>query len=78
MGPASRAMPRGAGRGIGIGTVVIALVGGWVLGVNPNVLVVPPSLETAARRVLKATELEGSTNVWAGTAELIVSPYLED
>ena len=51
---------------------------GRVLGVNPNVLVVPPSLETAARRVLKATELEGSTNVWAGTAELIVSPYLED
>ncbi|MEO7938689.1 MAG: neutral zinc metallopeptidase [Burkholderiaceae bacterium] len=28
--------PRGfAGRGIGIGTIVVALVGGWVLGINP-------------------------------------------
>jgi len=26
---------RGMGRGIGIGTIVIALVGGWVLGINP-------------------------------------------
>ena len=51
---------------------------GRLLGVNPNVLVVPPSLEPVARKVLKATELNGSTNVWAGTAELIVSPYLED
>jgi hypothetical protein len=23
------------GRGIGVGTIVIALVGGWVLGINP-------------------------------------------
>ena len=51
---------------------------GRLLGVNLNVLVVPPSLEPVARKVLKATELNGSTNVWAGTAELIVSPYLED
>lgn len=49
---------------------------GRVLGVNPNTLVVPPSLETAARNVLKATEVEGSTNVWAGAADLIVTPYL--
>jgi phage major head subunit gpT-like protein len=49
---------------------------GRVLGVTPNVLVVPPALEHAARLVLKATEVEGSTNVWANTADLIVSPYL--
>ena len=29
-------MPRmGGGRGIGIGTIVIALVGGWIFGINP-------------------------------------------
>lgn len=38
---------------------------GRLLGVNPNLLVVPPSLEPVA-------------NAWAGTADLIVSPYLED
>lgn len=50
---------------------------GRILGVNPNTLVVPPALEAHARKVLKATELESSTNVWAGSADLIVSPYLE-
>ena len=30
--------PRIGGRGIGIGTIVIALVGGWVLGINPLTL----------------------------------------
>jgi uncharacterized protein len=28
-------MPRIGGRGIGIGTILIALVGGWILGINP-------------------------------------------
>jgi predicted metalloprotease len=31
-------MPRIGGRGIGIGTIVIALVGGWILGINPMTL----------------------------------------
>ena len=31
-------MRRIGGRGIGIGTIVIALVGGWVLGINPLTL----------------------------------------
>jgi uncharacterized protein len=31
-------MPRIGGRGIGIGTIVIALVGGWILGINPLTL----------------------------------------
>jgi hypothetical protein len=30
--------PRIGGRGIGIGTILIALVGGWILGVNPLTL----------------------------------------
>jgi phage major head subunit gpT-like protein len=49
---------------------------GAPLGVTPNVLVVPPSLEPAARRLLKATALEASSNIWFGSAELIVSPYI--
>ncbi|HOM11979.1 MAG TPA: neutral zinc metallopeptidase [Rubrivivax sp.] len=31
-------LPRIGGRGIGIGTIVIALLGGWVLGINPLTL----------------------------------------
>jgi len=27
--------PRIGGRGIGIGTIIIALIGGWLLGINP-------------------------------------------
>lgn len=51
--------------------------GGKVLGVKPTVLVVPPSLEEAARNIVNsATGAAGATNPWANTAELIVSPYL--
>ena len=31
-------MPRIGGRGIGLGTIVIALIGGWILGINPLTL----------------------------------------
>jgi phage major head subunit gpT-like protein len=50
---------------------------GRLLGIKPNVLVVPRSLEEAGRTLLKA-ELSGggNSNIWAGSAELIVSPYL--
>lgn len=50
---------------------------GRVLGINPNVLVVPRALEEAGLTLLKA-ELSGggNSNIWAGSAELIVSPYL--
>jgi phage major head subunit gpT-like protein len=51
--------------------------GGKVLGIKPTVLVVPPSLEEAARNIVNsATGAAGATNPWANTAELIVSPYL--
>lgn len=51
---------------------------GRLLGIKPSVLVVPPALEEAARMVLMASQVEGTTNVWAGTADLVVSPYLGD
>lgn len=51
--------------------------GGRPLGVKPTVLVVPPSLEGDALEILN-TEYGtgGASNVWKGTAELIVTPYL--
>lgn len=50
---------------------------GRILGVNPNLLVVQPSLEATAHKVLKTNDVDGSSNVRAGSAELIVLPYLE-
>jgi Mu-like prophage major head subunit gpT len=53
--------------------------GGRIMGVTPNLLVVPPALERDARELLTAEELPGGgTNVWRGSAELLVSPYLQD
>lgn len=60
-------------------TAMINLRGdqGRVLGLKPNVLVVPPSLEAAARRVVMADRgPQGGPNVWQGTAEIVVSPHL--
>ncbi|MGG7567734.1 Mu-like prophage major head subunit gpT family protein [Rhodovulum sp. DZ06] len=53
--------------------------GGRPLGVRPDVLVVPPSLEGAARKILNSELGDGGmTNEWKGAAELIVSPFLAD
>ncbi len=49
---------------------------GRILGVKPNLLVVPPVHEEAARKIVAATNDAGSSNPWAGTAEVVVSPYL--
>lgn len=49
---------------------------GKTLGITPTHLVVPPSLEGPARRVLKALNADGGTNEWADSAKLIVSHYL--
>lgn len=47
------------------------------LGIVPDLLVVPPSLEGAGRQILKASTLAGGgDNVWFGTAELLVEPLL--
>ncbi len=43
----------------------------------PDLLIVPPELEEAALTVVKAALLDsGKSNVYAGTAEVMVSPWL--
>ncbi|MEX0971520.1 MAG: Mu-like prophage major head subunit gpT family protein [Paracoccaceae bacterium] len=50
---------------------------GKPLGIVPNLLVVPPSLEGAANKLLKNMLASGGeTNEWAGTAEVLVAPLL--
>ncbi|RWR26793.1 hypothetical protein D2T29_19645 [Sinirhodobacter populi] len=50
---------------------------GSPLGINPNLLVVPRSLEGAALELLNAERnAAGATNVWKGTAELFVCDWL--
>lgn len=50
---------------------------GRPLGIVPNLLVVPPSLESAARKILNSEYASGGeTNEWKGTAELAVVPWL--
>ncbi|TAN59653.1 hypothetical protein EPN18_10145 [bacterium] len=47
------------------------------LGIVPNLMVVPPSLEAAGRALLmNDRDANGATNPWKGTAELIVCPWL--
>ena len=50
---------------------------GRILGIKPNVLVVPPSLEAAALALVN-TEYgsAGASNPWKGTADLIVTPFV--
>lgn len=50
---------------------------GRPLGLNPNLLVVPPALESAGRKLLNSEYAAGGeTNEWKGTAELLVVPWL--
>lgn len=48
--------------------------GGRPLGIAPNLLLVPPSLEGAGRSLLSKDANGG--NPWYGTAELVVCPWL--
>jgi phage major head subunit gpT-like protein len=51
--------------------------GGRPLGLVPNLLVVPPSLESAGRQIVNSEYGTGGiTNEWKGTAELLVVPWL--
>lgn len=51
--------------------------GGKILGVKPNLLVVPPALEQQARDLVKATTgTAGASNTWYQSADLVVTPYL--
>ncbi len=50
---------------------------GRPLGMVPNLLVVPPALEGAGRSILQSQLVNGGeSNKWAGTAELLVVPWL--
>ena len=49
---------------------------GRPLGLMPNLLVVGPSNEGAARELLNSAQINGSDNKWRGTAELLVVPWL--
>jgi phage major head subunit gpT-like protein len=50
---------------------------GRPLGLMPNLLVVPGTLESAARKLLNSEYAAGGeTNEWKGTAELLVCPWL--
>lgn len=50
--------------------------GGKQLNIRPSVLLVPPSLEFAARKLVEATETNGSTNVLKGVLKVVVSPFI--
>lgn len=50
---------------------------GEPLGVTPDLLVVPPQLEGTGRTILNADMINnGETNVWKGSARLLVVPEL--
>jgi phage major head subunit gpT-like protein len=50
---------------------------GKPLGVMPTHLVVPPTLEAQARKLVHALMIDGgSSNIWANSVELIVTPYV--
>ena len=51
---------------------------GRPLGIMPNLLVVGPGNEHEALEILKAErQSDGATNVYMGTAELLVTPWLQ-
>ncbi|WP_027237251.1 Mu-like prophage major head subunit gpT family protein [Leisingera caerulea] len=49
---------------------------GRPLGITPNLLVVGPSNEGAANRLMKNEQINGSDNEWRGTAEVLMVPWL--
>lgn len=49
---------------------------GKPLGLEPNLLIVPSTLEASAKIILDSLEISGSTNIWYKTSELIVASRL--
>ena len=49
---------------------------GKPMGVMPTHLVVPPQLEAAGRTILNSDVISGSTNIYKGSAQLVVMPQL--
>ncbi|VEH67139.1 Mu-like prophage major head subunit gpT [Rodentibacter pneumotropicus] len=50
--------------------------GGKLLNIRPNVLLVPPSLEYAAKKLLEAEIINGTSNVLKGTLKVMVSSQI--
>lgn len=48
---------------------------GQVLGIKPTHLVVSPQLEEKARKLLVGSMDNSTSNIWQGSAEMIVSPF---
>ncbi|MCM1258428.1 MAG: Mu-like prophage major head subunit gpT family protein [Roseburia sp.] len=61
-------------------TAIMSITGdkGKSLNLVPNLLVVSPANEMAARMILEADQINGTTNVLKGTAELLVETELAD
>lgn len=59
-------------------TAIMSVTGdkGKSLNLVPNLLVVSPKNEKEARLILKADQIDGTTNVYKDTAELMVAPEL--
>lgn len=52
---------------------------GTPLGLDPNLLVVPPTLEGAARKILINDRTDsGASNEWAGSAEMLMTSWLTE
>ncbi|MDI3480796.1 MAG: hypothetical protein PWQ97_451 [Tepidanaerobacteraceae bacterium] len=49
---------------------------GKPLNIVPNLLVVPPQLEDTAKQILMADTINGTTNIYKGSAQLLMVPYL--
>lgn len=50
---------------------------GLTMGIQPTHLIIPTALEAKARKLLFADQIEGTSNVWKGTAELVMTPFLD-
>ena len=51
---------------------------GSTIAIRPAKLLVPPALESAARRIVQQERIDGGdTNIWLKTAEVIVIPHLQ-
>lgn len=51
---------------------------GKKLNIKPNLIVVPPALESIALKLFKAEQIEGSSNITKGMVEILVSADLTD
>lgn len=49
---------------------------GKSLKLTPNLLVVPPALEMEGRKILYSDQIDGTTNIYKNTSELLVVPEL--